>query len=62
MTKLALWIDVSIKVMKDNIEIIEECYQKNRMDLMIEQARIFKKHIDSFIDFMEKRSAEYDPK
>jgi hypothetical protein len=58
MTKLAIWIDACLRVMKDNVEIIEECYQKKQMDLMIEQSKVFKKHIDSFIDFLEKRKAE----
>ena len=58
MARLALWIDVSLRVMKDNIEIIEECYHKKQVDLMIQQSRTFKKHIDSFIDFLEKRRGE----
>ena len=58
MTKLALWIDACLKVMKDNVAIIEECYQQNQMDLMIEQSKVFKKHIDSFIDFLEKKRGE----
>jgi len=58
MATLAIWIDVSLKVMKENVEIIEEWYHKNQMDLMIKQAKVFRKHIDSFIDFMEKRKVE----
>ena len=58
MAKLAIWIDASLRVMKDNIEIIEECYRKRDLDLMLQQSRVFREHLDSFCDFLEKRKSE----
>ena len=58
MTKLALWIEVSTKVMRENVDIIEECYRKKELDLMLQQCQAFRRHIDSFMDFLKERKAE----
>ena len=54
-TTIQIWIDASIKTMKENIGIMEEWFQKNEIDLVIEQGKVLQKHLISFIDFMEKK-------
>jgi hypothetical protein len=55
MTTLEIWINASLKIMEDNVEILRECQTKGDIDLLIEQSISLKKHVDSFLDFLEKR-------
>ncbi len=55
MTTLQIWIDASIKTMKENIEIMEELFKKNEIDLVIEQSKVLQKHLVSFIGYLERK-------
>ncbi len=55
MTTLETWIDVSLKIMEDNVEILRAAQGKNDLDILVEQSKCLKKHVDSFLDFLEKR-------
>ncbi len=54
MTTLEKWIDFSITVMEENVAILKECQKAKKTDLLVIQAKTFKKHVDSFIDFLER--------
>ncbi len=54
MTTLAKWIDFSITVMDGNMSAIRECQKAGKIDLILIQAKAFKKHLDSFIEFLER--------
>jgi hypothetical protein len=53
MTTFEIWIDAQIQTLKENTRIIDE-YRDN-MDKLIIQLWAMKKHIDSTIDFLERR-------
>jgi hypothetical protein len=55
MTTIQIWIDASIKTMKENISIMEEWFQKNEIDLVIEQSKVLQKHLISFIEYLEMK-------
>jgi hypothetical protein len=55
MTTIQIWIDASIKTMKENISIMEEWFQKNEIDLVIEQSKVLQKHLISFIGYLEMK-------
>ena len=54
-TPLETWIDAALKIMEDNLVILRECQLKKENDLLTKQVRSLKKHVDSFLDFMERR-------
>lgn len=54
MTTLETWTDFSITVMEENIRILRECEAKREYSLLIEQAKALHKHVESFIDYLEK--------
>ena len=54
MTTLEAWKDFSITVMEENIKILRELNLKNQNDLMIEQGKALKKHLDSFVEYLER--------
>lgn len=51
----SIWMACALAVMKENISIIEGWYEKGEMVLVIEQTKAFKKHIDSFLEFLLER-------
>lgn len=55
MTTLQTWIDASLNIMEDNIGILRAAQARNDLDILIEQSKSMKKHVDSFLDFLEKR-------
>jgi hypothetical protein len=55
MPTLSLWMEASLKVMEDNLSILRELHEKGQAELVIEQAKHFKKHVDSFLDFLQER-------
>jgi len=55
MTTIQTWIDASLKIMEDNVEIMREWFEKDEIDLIIEQSKALQKHLISFIDYLEKK-------
>jgi len=58
MAKLIVWLTASLKIIWENIEILEECYQNQEYGLMAKQLQILKKHVDSFIELLEQKKGE----
>lgn len=56
MTTIEKWIDASLKIMEENCSICREHFQKGNVNLLVEQSKALKKHVDSFIDFLERKS------
>lgn len=54
MTTLQTWIDASLDIMKNNLEILFEL-KEEETDKLIIQGYALKKNVDSFVDFLEKR-------
>lgn len=55
MATLELWIDASLKIMEENLAILMAAQTRNDLDILIEQSKSMKKHVDSFIQFLEMR-------
>jgi hypothetical protein len=55
MTTLETWIRASLIIMKENLIICDELFEKGQIDLLWEQTKSFKKHLDSFIEFLERQ-------
>ncbi len=55
MTTIQTWISASIAIMKNNIEIMEEWFQKDEIDLIIAQSKTLQKHLVSFIGYLEMK-------
>ena len=58
MAKLIVWVTASLKIIWENINILEECYEKQEYGLMANQLQALKKHVDSFIELLERTKGE----
>lgn len=52
-TDIYAWIDAQVDICKNNVEILEE--NKMNIDKMIIQFWCLKKHVDSTLDFLERK-------
>lgn len=55
MTTLQVWVDASLNIMEENVGILRAAQARDDLDILIEQSKAMKKHVDSFLDFLEKR-------
>ena len=55
MTTFEIWIDASLDIMKNNLDLLRELRKEENLDGLIIQGYSLKKNIDSFVDFLEKR-------
>ena len=55
MTTLETWIDASLTIMDENLGILRAAQTRNDIDILIQQSKAMKKHVDSFIDFLERK-------
>lgn len=55
MKTFEMWIDAQICTLEENVKILREWQEKNSNDKLIIQLWAMKKHIDSTIDFLERK-------
>ena len=55
MTTLERWIDASLTIMDENLGILRAAQSRNDLDILIEQSKAMKRHVDSFIEFLERK-------
>ncbi len=55
MITLEMWIDAQIATLEENVKILRELQDKNSLDRFIIQFWATKKHVDSSIDFLERK-------
>jgi len=55
MTTLETWIDASLTIMDENLGILRAAQARGDLDILIQQTKAMKKHVDSFIAFLEMR-------
>lgn len=55
MTTIEIWINAQISTLEENVKILREWQDKNSMDKLIIQLWAMKKHVDSTIDFLERK-------
>ena len=61
MTTFETWIDASLTIMDENLGILRAAQIRNDIDILIEQSKAMKKHVDSFIDFLERKRKRDEP-
>ena len=55
MTTLETWIDASLTIMDENLGILRAAQSRNDIDILILQSKAMKNHVNSFIDFLERK-------
>jgi hypothetical protein len=55
MTTIEMWIDAQLSTLEENVKILREWQEKNSVDKFIIQLWAMKKHVDSTIDFLERK-------
>ncbi|MDD1778543.1 MAG: hypothetical protein LUQ65_10280 [Candidatus Helarchaeota archaeon] len=55
MTTIEMWLDAQISTLDENVKILRECQDRNSMDRLIIQLWAMKKHVDSTLDFLERK-------
>lgn len=52
---LPIWIDASFRTMREKFRTCVTCWVENDYDSLIERAKDLKKHLESFIDYLERK-------
>ena len=52
---LDIWIDTSLRCMREKFRTCATCWVHGEFDLMIENAKDLKKELNSFIDYLERK-------
>jgi hypothetical protein len=55
MITIETWIDAQISTLDENVKLLREFQEKNSIDRLIIQLWAMKKHVDSTLDFLERK-------
>ena len=55
MTTLETWVNFCTDILVDNLKLCAIYSKKGEHELLLGQMRAMKKHVDSYIDFLERQ-------